>query len=50
MSTFLFFADWFFRAQAIIVAVFGLAMLLLLILASVCDGVSRLKARKGERP
>ncbi|KGH04699.1 hypothetical protein [Comamonas thiooxydans] len=48
MSTFLFFAEWAFRAQALIVLAFGVAMFVLLVLAGVVEAVQRFKARKGE--
>lgn len=47
MSTFLFFAEWAFRAQVLIVLVFGLAMFVLLVLGCVVEAVQRFKARKG---
>lgn len=47
MSTFLFFAEWAFLAQAIIVLVFGLVMFVLLVLGGVVEAVQRFKARKG---
>lgn len=47
MSTFLFFAEWAFRAQALIVLVFGLVMFALLAIGCVVDAVQRFKARKG---
>lgn len=49
MSTFLFFAEWFFRFQAILVALFGLAMLFFLVLAAVVEAVQRFKDKKAGR-
>lgn len=49
MSIFLFFAEWFFRAQAILVAVFGLAMLLVLVVVGVVEVVQRFKTKKAGR-
>ena len=49
MSMFLFFAEWFFRAQAILVALFGLAMFLFLVVAAVVEAVQRFKANKADR-
>lgn len=49
MSTFRFFAEWAFRAQAIIVLAFGLAMFVLLAIGCVVEAVQRFKARKGSR-
>lgn len=47
MSTFLFFAELAFRAQALIVLAFGVAMFVLLAIGCVVEAVQRFKARKG---
>lgn len=47
MSTFLFFAEWAFRVQAVIVLFFGLVVFVLLVLGAVVEAVQRFKARKG---
>lgn len=49
MSMFLFFAEWFFLAQAILVALFGLSILLLLVVVAVVEAVQRFKAKKAGR-
>ncbi|WP_417284454.1 hypothetical protein [Comamonas sp.] len=47
MDMLLFFAEWAFRAQAIIVAFFGVLFVLLFAISAVVEAVQRFKDRKG---